>query len=297
MGSHWSHWKVQSSLCALAVSNGGRGDISLYILISDCFEWALIGHIGKCRVYSGSFKWGEGDISCPYIFLLVDCFEWVLIGGIGQQRVDSVLWQFQMGGGGIIGRGIIVSLSALVFPYIFLLVDHFEWVLIDHIGQCRVHSVLWQFWRGEGDISLYILISWLFQMGSHWSHWKVQSSLCALAVSNGGRGDISLYILISWLFWMGSHWSHWKVQSLLWQFQMGGGGYFLSLYILISWLFWMGSYWWHWTAKSWLSALAVLNGGRGIIGRGDNHQFYLGKSENLSSLASQKVFSYYIWKT
>ena len=34
---------------------------------------------------------------------------------------------------------------ALVFPYIFLLVDCFEWALICDIEQQRVHSVLWQF--------------------------------------------------------------------------------------------------------------------------------------------------------
>ena len=65
MGSHWSHWKVQSSLCALAVSNG-RGSI-----VSFTF---------------------------PYIFLLVDCFKWALIGHIEKWRVHSVLWQFRMGG-------------------------------------------------------------------------------------------------------------------------------------------------------------------------------------------------------
>ena len=35
-------------------------------------------------------------------------------------------------------------LYALVCPYIFLLFDCFEWVLIDHIEKRRVHSVLWQ---------------------------------------------------------------------------------------------------------------------------------------------------------
>ena len=241
MGSHWSHWKVQSSFCALAVSNGGRGIFPDIVLLVDCFEWALIGHIEKCRVHSVLWQFrmgGGGDISLyiliswlfqmgchwshwkvqsslpalavsnggggyflslyiliswlfrmgshwqhwtakswlsalavlnggrgiigrgiivslsalvfPYIFLLVDHFEWVLIGDIGQQRVDSVLWQFWMGGGGIIGRGIIVSLSALVFPYIFLLVDRFEWVLIGDIGQQRVDLVLWQFQMGGG---------------------------------------------------------------------------------------------------------------------------------------------------
>ena len=49
--------------------------------------------------------------------------------------------------------GLIISLSALVFPYIFLLVDHFEWALIGDIGQWRVDSVLWQFWKGGLIIS------------------------------------------------------------------------------------------------------------------------------------------------
>ena len=35
-------------------------------------------------------------------------------------------------------------------------------------------------------IFLYFLISWLFQMGSHWPHWTAKRSLSALAVSNGG---------------------------------------------------------------------------------------------------------------
>ena len=37
---------------------------------------------------------------------------------------------------------------ALVFPYIFLLVDCFKWALIGDIEQQRVHSVLWQFQMG-----------------------------------------------------------------------------------------------------------------------------------------------------
>ena len=43
-------------------------------------------------------------------------------------------------------------LYALVCPYIFLLFDCFEWVLIDCIVKCRVHSALWQFQTG-GSIS------------------------------------------------------------------------------------------------------------------------------------------------
>ena len=61
-----------------------------------------------------------------------------------------------------------------LFPYIFLLFDCFEWVLIDHIEKCRVHSVLWQFQMGGPSalgiymfslctgISLYLPIIWLF---------------------------------------------------------------------------------------------------------------------------------------
>ena len=132
-------------------------------------------------------EWGEGDISFPDIFLLVDCFKWALIGDIGQWRVDSVLWQFQMGEGGIIGRG-----------------DNCQFICTGNIGQHRVDSVLWQFQMGGGGIigrgdncqfictgiSWYIPISWPFQMGSHWWHWTVQSWLSALAVLNGGGGII-----------------------------------------------------------------------------------------------------------
>ena len=108
MGSHWSHWKVQSSLCALADLNGGS-------IISFTF---------------------------PYIFLLVDCFKWALIGHIEKCRVHSAL---------------VVSNGGVYHKFYF---------------------------------SLYFLISWLFWMGSHWSHWKVKSSLCPLAVLNGGREGV-----------------------------------------------------------------------------------------------------------
>ena len=253
MGSHWSHWKVQSSLCALAVSNGGRGDISLYSLISWLFgmgshwsHWTVQSSLCALAVSNG------GGVIFPYIVLLVDCFAWALIGHIEKCRVHSVLWQFWMGGGGI-------------FPYIFLLVGCFEWALIGHIEQCRDHSVLWQFQMGGGGyfLSLYILISWLFQMGSHWWHWTVKSWLSALAVSNGGAGIIGrlsalvfpyIFLLVDYFEWvLIGNIGQQRVDSVLWQFWMGGGG--------------------------------------------DNHLFYLGKSENLSSLASQKVFSYYIRKT
>ena len=69
MGSHWWHWTVKSSLCALAVSKGG----------------SVTGFT-------------QVKLEFPYIFLSVDCFEWTLIDNIEQRRVHSVLWQFRMGG-------------------------------------------------------------------------------------------------------------------------------------------------------------------------------------------------------
>ena len=81
MGSHWSHWTVKSSLCALVVLTGGvyhqfypgKTDFSLYFPIS----WLFL-------IFSYY-------LTFPYIFLLVDCFEWALIGHIEQWRVHSVL--------------------------------------------------------------------------------------------------------------------------------------------------------------------------------------------------------------
>ena len=95
----------------------------------------------------------------------------------------------------------------------------------------------------------------------------------------------SLYILISWLFQMGEGviwlwylYVQWSVYILIsWLFQMGEGGHLalvsicavvsiyidlpLHQYFLISWLFRMGSHWWHRSAKSSLLSLAVSNGG------------------------------------
>ena len=69
-------------------------------LLVDCFKWALIGHIEKCRVHSVPWQFQMGGsiisftwvkLTFPYIFLLVDCFKWALIGHIEKQRVHSVL--------------------------------------------------------------------------------------------------------------------------------------------------------------------------------------------------------------
>ena len=62
-----------------------------------------------------------------------------------------MFWQFQVGGPSAFG--ISMFIYALVLPYIFLLVDCFEWALIGHIEQERVHSVLWQFQTGGYIVS------------------------------------------------------------------------------------------------------------------------------------------------
>ena len=79
------------------------------------------------------------------------------------------------------------------------------------------------------DISLYLPISWLFQMVSHWPHWKVKSSLWALRVSNGGGGIIIsfpyIFLLVDCFEWaLIDCIEKQRVHSELWQFQMGGGG-------------------------------------------------------------------------
>ena len=216
------------------------------------------------------------------------------------------------------GRSIIsFTWVKLTFPYIFLLVDCFEWALIGHIEQWRVHSVLWQFcmggrevhhqfYLGKTDFSLYFPISLLFGMGSYWSHWtmKISNGLSLVTLKSeeftqcsgsfeweGGREvhhqfypgktDFSLYFPISWLFLMGSHWSHWTAKSSLCALAVSNGGVYcqfypgktdfpyifllddFSLYFPISWLFRMGSHWSHWTVKSSLCPLAVSNRGGG----------------------------------
>ena len=75
---------------------------------------------------------------------------------------------------------------------------HFPFAIMNNIEQWRGHSVVWQISPGGSiclwylyvyictGISLYFLISWLFRMGSHLSHWTAKSLLCAQAVLNGG---------------------------------------------------------------------------------------------------------------
>ena len=148
--SHWQHWTVKSSLCALPVFT--RGSIWLWVSLTtlNSEEFTLysasVDHGGSIV----SFTWVNWQLKFPYIFLLVDCFKWAPIDNIEPWKVHSVLWQFQMG-----------------------------WSII---------SFIWV--KLTTKISLYFLISWLFRMGSHWHYWIAKSSLCALAVLNGGPSSV-----------------------------------------------------------------------------------------------------------
>ena len=129
-----------------------------YFLISSI----ILPLVSTCLLYALLF---------PYIFLLFDCFKWALIDCIEKCRDHSVLWQFQMGGPSLISSYYLTvsngcSLTTLKsvghsalwqfqmggsVTYIFLLFDCFEWVLIDRIEKRRGHSALWQFRMGGGS--------------------------------------------------------------------------------------------------------------------------------------------------
>ena len=171
MRSHSLHWKVQSSLRALAVSTGGGPSAFGVYIFSLCAGMSLF-----------------------------DCFKWVLIDCIVKCRGHSELWQFQWGGPSAFGV-YMFSLCAGISLF-----DCFKWALIDCIEKHRGHSELWGpsafgicilIYTG---ISLYFLISWLFQMGSHWWYENVWLSLSCQAVSNGGDHlplvSVSWYILV-----------------------------------------------------------------------------------------------------
>ena len=167
------HWHFLISSYWLTVSNelslegrkeGGRG-VNFKIYPKFMFQMSLHWPGGvNLQIYPGKSENLPLVSTCllyalvfPYIFLLFDCFKWVLIDRIEKCRVHSVLWQFHIGGVNLKiypGKSEnlpLVStcfLYALVCPYIFLLFDCFEWVLIDCIEKHRVHSVLWQFRLG-----------------------------------------------------------------------------------------------------------------------------------------------------
>ena len=199
-------------------------------LLFDCFEWALIDRIVKCKVHSVLWHFQVGGVHLklylgksenellvlntlvfPYIFLLFDCFEWVLIDSIVKCKVHSVLWQFQAGGVHLkiyLGKSEneLLVLNTLVFPYIFLLFDCFEWVLIDSIVKCKVHLVLCQFPGGWVNLKMssWISIHWYFLIYSYYLTVSNGHSLTALSSVKftqcsgtfkwGGQGWVNLKI-------------------------------------------------------------------------------------------------------
>ena len=50
----------------------------------------------------------------------------------------------------VLNENELLVLNTLVFPYIFLLFDCFEWVLSDSIVKCKVQLVPYQFTLGGG---------------------------------------------------------------------------------------------------------------------------------------------------
>ena len=107
-----------------------------------------------------------------------------------------MLWQFRMGRGVHLPLVSTCFLYALVFPYIFLLFDCFEWAFIDRIEKCRGHSALWQFQMG-GSITYIFLLFDCFE-------WALIDRI------EKCRGH-----------------------SALWQFQMGGPSLISSYYLTV----------------------------------------------------------------
>ena len=160
-----------------------------------------------CYWYSMILGGGSICLWCLYLYICTGISLYFLIE---QWRDYSVLWQCWLGGSICLW----VSMTPMNSEEITLCsgsVDPGGGLAAFGIYMCSLCT----------GISLYFLISWLFWMGSHWWHWKVYSSLSALAVLKGGPSafgiymfslctGISLNFLISWLFQMGSHWQHWK---------------------------------------------------------------------------------------
>ena len=128
------HWYFLISSYYLTVSNGCSLTALKSVEVTQSSGSFKGGFI--CLWYLHVFS----ALVFPYIFLLFDCFKWALIDCIEKCRGHSELWQFQ--GGGFICLWYLHVFSAVVFPYIFLLFDCFEWVLIDCIEKHRGHSEL-----------------------------------------------------------------------------------------------------------------------------------------------------------
>ena len=121
--------RVHSDLWQFQMGEGGSSSVflisSYYLTVSNGHSLTTLLSV-DFTLCSGSFKWGGGSI-CLWYLHVFSMHWYLLISSIILPLVSTCL------------------LYALLFPYIFLLFDCFEWVLIDHIEKCRVHSALWQF--------------------------------------------------------------------------------------------------------------------------------------------------------
>ena len=151
----------------------GRGTICLWYLYPYIYWYFLIFSskltvsngfslmVWKCvavTFLSSSFKWG-GTICLwylyPYIYwyFLIFSNKLTVSNGFSLMVWKCVAVTFSSSSfkwGGTICLWYLHVFSAVVFPYIFLLFDCFEWVLIDCIEKRRGHSELWQFQMGGG---------------------------------------------------------------------------------------------------------------------------------------------------
>ena len=246
--SHWQHWTVKRSLCALRVLTEG---VHLPLrLIENIEQWRDHSVLCQCWLGGGPFGFGVCIFKYtqvfPYIFLYLPLS---LNDNIEQWRDHSVLWQCWPGG------------------------IHLPLSLIDNIEQQRDHSVLWQCCQGVHlpVVSVSSYMHWYFLIFSYICLWvsmttlnSAKRSLCALTVLRGGSiclwclylyicTGISLYFLISAFE---SHWQHWTVKRSLCALTVLTGGHPSAF----------ESHWQHWTAKRSLCALTILGGGPSACG-------------------------------
>ena len=130
------------TLCSSSVDQGGPSTFGVCIFISALvFPYIFLLNSEEITLFYDSVDWG-GSI----------CL-WVTMTPMNSEEI--ILCSSSVDGGGPSAFGVCIFIYALVFPYIFLLVDCFKWPLIGDIENCTVHSVLWQF-RG-GAIYLWYL--------------------------------------------------------------------------------------------------------------------------------------------
>ena len=140
-----------------------------------------------------------------------------------------MLWQFRMGRGVHLPLVSTCFLYALVFPYIFLLFDCFEWALIDCIEKCRCHSALWQFQMG-GSITYIFLLFDCFKWALIDCTEKCRGHSVLWQFQMGGSITY-IFLLFDCFAWvLIDRIEKRRGHSALWQFQMGGGGVNWQIY-------------------------------------------------------------------